>query len=278
MAIYPTGIPTNTNYPDRVDEQDWIKAARYNEIKKEVLALCTELGISPSGAYATVKARLDAVSFPSGVILIWSGAILDIPTGWVLCDGNNSTPDLTDRFVMGAGGNYAVGATGGANAHTHDDGSYAAASHTHGDGSYTAAGHTHGDGSYACAAHTHAVGSFLGALHTHDMPFGFSTRAGYTNYLIFESRYGGSGTGDGSYITSFTEAKDAFNRLKTYAAGNAAITGVSASTTPGVGGTSGSAGAGVSGTSGSSGADVSGTSGSTSNIPTYHALTYIMKT
>ena len=39
---------------------------------------------------------------PSGVIAIWSGATSAIPSGWVICDGNNSTPDLRDRFVIGA--------------------------------------------------------------------------------------------------------------------------------------------------------------------------------
>lgn len=48
-----------------------------------------------------------------GIILIWSGNIIDIPTGWQLCDGTNGTPDLRNRFVVGAGGTYAVGATGG---------------------------------------------------------------------------------------------------------------------------------------------------------------------
>jgi hypothetical protein len=54
---------------------------------------------------------------PAGGIIMWSGTILTIPAGWVLCDGTNGTPDLRDRFIMGAGttvGNtYAVGATGG---------------------------------------------------------------------------------------------------------------------------------------------------------------------
>ena len=48
------------------------------------------------------------------MIILWSGATNAIPTGFVLCDGNNSTPDLRDRFVVGAGNNYSVGATGGA--------------------------------------------------------------------------------------------------------------------------------------------------------------------
>ena len=54
------------------------------------------------------------VSFVSGMILLWSGAENAIPSGWVLCNGSNSTPDLRDRFVVGAGSSYSVGATGGA--------------------------------------------------------------------------------------------------------------------------------------------------------------------
>jgi hypothetical protein len=50
---------------------------------------------------------------PSGCILLWSGSIASIPSGWVLCNGSNSTPDLRNRFVVGAGSTYAVGATGG---------------------------------------------------------------------------------------------------------------------------------------------------------------------
>ena len=39
---------------------------------------------------------------PSGVIVMWSGLTTNIPPGWTLCDGNNGTPDLRDRFVVGA--------------------------------------------------------------------------------------------------------------------------------------------------------------------------------
>ena len=65
-----------------------------------------------------------AAAFPSGGIIIWSGSASAIPTGWYLCNGSNSTPDLRDRFVVGAGSTYAVADTGGsANAivvsHTH---------------------------------------------------------------------------------------------------------------------------------------------------------------
>ena len=77
-------------------------------------------------------ARLSSSSlFVTGMIIMWSGAQNAIPTGWVICDGNNSTPDLRNRFVIGAGsgGSYSPGNTGGSSsillgtanlpAHTH---------------------------------------------------------------------------------------------------------------------------------------------------------------
>ncbi len=57
---------------------------------------------------------------PSGGIIMWSGAANAIPTGYALCDGNNNTPDLRNRFVVGAGSgsNYSVNDTGGADSVT----------------------------------------------------------------------------------------------------------------------------------------------------------------
>ncbi|MCD6674835.1 MAG: phage tail protein [Burkholderiaceae bacterium] len=66
-------------------------------------------------AHASFIAQLNAaLSAMSGMIVMWSGSVGSIPSGWKLCDGTNGTPDLRDRFVVGAGGGYAVGATGGA--------------------------------------------------------------------------------------------------------------------------------------------------------------------
>ena len=62
-------------------------------------------------------ARLTSSSlFVTGMIILWSGAANNIPSGWVLCDGNNSTPDLRGRFVVGysnTDNDYDVGDTGG---------------------------------------------------------------------------------------------------------------------------------------------------------------------
>jgi microcystin-dependent protein len=52
-------------------------------------------------------------AFIAGMIMLWSGSSATIPSGWLLCDGSNSTPDLRNRFVVGATSTYAVGATGG---------------------------------------------------------------------------------------------------------------------------------------------------------------------
>lgn len=64
--------------------------------------------------YGIVDAQPPAATpIPAGGILLWSGSIGSIPAGYVLCNGNNGTPDLRDRFIVGAGSTYAVNATGG---------------------------------------------------------------------------------------------------------------------------------------------------------------------
>jgi hypothetical protein len=67
-------------------------------------------------------------TIPVGGIIMWSGSIASIPTGWAICNGSNSTPDLRNRFVVGAGSGYAVDATGGsanavliAHSHVHNN-------------------------------------------------------------------------------------------------------------------------------------------------------------
>lgn len=66
--------------------------------------------------------RMLKALMPHGIIAEWWGAIVDIPAGWLLCDGANGTPDLRDRFVVGAGEAYAVGANGGSVQHDHGGG------------------------------------------------------------------------------------------------------------------------------------------------------------
>lgn len=74
------------------------------------------------GDGATWVAESGDTIIPSGVILMWSGSVATIPNGWVICNGENGTPNLTGRFVVHAdadgGGIYNPGNTGGENTHT----------------------------------------------------------------------------------------------------------------------------------------------------------------
>ena len=78
----------------------------------------TNLNKSPASEAAYWTAGIKGLSvIPSGVIVMWSGSIATIPTGWLLCDGTNGTPNLRDKFIVGAGSAYAVAATGGEATH-----------------------------------------------------------------------------------------------------------------------------------------------------------------
>lgn len=69
-----------------------------------------------------------------GMIMMWSGQANQIPNGWALCDGQNGTPDLRDRFIVGAGSKYTVNVIGGEEFHrlTTDE----MPSHDHSNGSF----------------------------------------------------------------------------------------------------------------------------------------------
>jgi len=53
-----------------------------------------------------------------GIVCLWAGAIVNIPAGWALCDGNDGRPDLRDKFIIGAGNTYAVDETAATNVAT----------------------------------------------------------------------------------------------------------------------------------------------------------------
>jgi hypothetical protein len=130
---------------------------------------------------AFVQAAIAAANLvPSGTIVLWSGSVASIPTGWVLCNGSNSTPDLRNRFVVGAGSTYAVGGTGGSAdaitvSHTHTitttvnsdsnlDGSFPTASlQTNYSGAFTQGSDISGNGT---AAATNRIVNFEGT-HSH---------------------------------------------------------------------------------------------------------------
>jgi len=75
-------------------------------------------------------------TIPIGGIIMWSGSVASVPTGWSICNGANGTPNLVDRFIVGAGSGYGVGATGGSAdatlvSHSHTASTNTAGTHTH---------------------------------------------------------------------------------------------------------------------------------------------------
>jgi hypothetical protein len=100
--------------------------------------------------------------FPLGSVIRLYGSVITIAAGWALCDGTNGTPDLRDRFVVGAGNNYNPGATGGSK-------DAVVVSHSHG---VNESAHTHGPVAPTSGYWT-GVPAFVG-----QMPAGFNFSAG----------------------------------------------------------------------------------------------------
>lgn len=116
--------------------------------------------------HAARKVDVDNAKVPIGGIIHWWGDPQDLPITWAICDGTNGTPNLVGRFIVGAGGSYSLGDTGGANAvtltvtqipgHTHSG-----PAHSHTSGSLTAdsaGSHAHSSGSLSTGAngsHSH---------------------------------------------------------------------------------------------------------------------------
>ena len=133
----------------------------------DVTASAAELNILDGATVTTAELNLlDGKTadnfFPSGGIIIWSGAANAIPSGWLLCNGASGTPDLRDRFVVGAGSTYAVGATGGQNSIT------SVPAHTHGSGNLVTANagdHAHNGSTSNTGAHSHSIAKGAGATN-----------------------------------------------------------------------------------------------------------------
>lgn len=112
---------------------------------------------------------------PYGTIIGWSGAADAIPESFFLCDGDNGTPDLRGKFLLGAGGAFAVGATGGSATHAHTGTVDSAGAHVHQGGSGPHAltvaelpAHKHGNGVCDAGTAMYNHGSFAASPSTSD--------------------------------------------------------------------------------------------------------------
>jgi hypothetical protein len=190
-----------------------------------------------SAARSNLDVAAASFSVPTGGIIMWSGSIASIPAGWFLCDGTNGTPNLTNRFVVMAGGTYAVGASGGsANA--------------------------------IVVSHTHTATSGNQSVnHVHTMNFNTST--GSVNHVHDVLSYV---AGVGSPIDTVS-----FSPVNTAGATVAVAPGTSAAGADHVHLVNGSTASNSADHNHAITVNTQGSSGTNANLPPYYALAYIMK-
>jgi len=122
-------------------------------------------------------------SFVAGMIMLWSGSSATIPSGWLLCNGSNGTPDLRNRFVVGATSTYAVGATGGS-------ADAIVVSHTH-TATVTDPGHAH---DYKGGTFNSSQGAGPNSIANTNNTFNQTTTTATTGITVSNSTTGSSGT------------------------------------------------------------------------------------
>jgi hypothetical protein len=158
---------------------------------------------APTASAGTNTTQLATTAFvlanaiPSGLISMWSGTIASIPSGWVLCNGSNSTPDLRNRFIIGAHTDsvgVAYSTVTGSNTQTGGTKDAGVVSHTH-TATVTDPGHFHppptgGDGYWGNNFSGIASGSPGGAAS----PYAPNTGVATTGISVANSTAGSSGT------------------------------------------------------------------------------------
>lgn len=199
--------------------------------------------------------ELKSIFFPKGIISKWCGAIAAIPLGWALCDGSNGTPDLRDKFIVGASGdNSGISNTSITGSNTRTGGSKDAivVSHTHTQAAHahSQAAHTHGD-----YGHTHSAWTDGQGNHAH-------TTQGHVsiNKFFYSGGGGNDGTGIPYSAAGWTSEGGHHSHNVGIAAGYANL----ATATPAI-------------HEATPAINSTGSNGVNANLPPYFALAFIMK-
>ena len=179
---------------------------------------------------------------PIGAVLMYSGSIASLPSSWKLCDGTNGTPDLRDRFIVGAEGAYDQGDTGGADDVTLTTAQMPGHNHSGPSHSHSTPNHSHSSGSLSAGS---------AGAHTHGLQ--------YTSVSL-------ASPGTSRIIPNDSGALTANSVINSSGAHTHSISGSTSSTN---GGDTGESGTGNTGNAGGGEAH--------ENRPPYYALAYIMR-
>ena len=190
--------------------------------------------------------------FVTGMILMYTGSTA--PRGWAICNGQNGTPDLRDRFVVGAGSAYSINNTGGSKDATLVSHSHTINNHVHGFSANTGGQST---------THSHTFSGSGSQSHGHSF-----TGVGGNDHNDNQRR-------------AVVMRNDTNISYQIYTATN--NTGVESETISISGNTGNQSGghshswSGTTGNPSDRGTDSQGVSGTDKNLPPYYALCYIMK-
>ena len=190
--------------------------------------------------------------FVTGMILMYTGSTA--PSGWAICNGQNGTPDLRDRFVVGAGSAYAINNTGGSKDATLVSHSHTINNHVHGFSANTggqSTTHSHTFSGSGSQSHGHNFTGVYGNDHNdsqrravvmrNDRSTGYFTAAG------------GSGVQDATVSISISgNTGNNSSDHHHFVSGNT-------------------------GDPSDRGTDTQGSSATNANLPPYYALMFIMK-
>jgi len=165
-----TGDPAKIVKGNEIDAEFNAIATAINSKANTASPTFTGIPAAPTAAAGTNTTQLATTAYvlangvPSGAIMMWSGTIATIPSGWYLCDGTNGTPNLTNKFIIGADA---------------DDGGAAKTSIT---GSATQTG---GSKDAIVVSHSHTGSTASAGSHNHKLVSPYQNNAGLTgsNYI-----------------------------------------------------------------------------------------------
>ena len=205
--------------------------------------------------------------------MLWYGSVASIPSGWVLCDGNNSTPDLRNRFVIGAGtgGNYSPDDTGGSADATLVSHSHTINNHTHSFSGSDSHSHTINNHTHTINNHTHSFTTGGGGAHSHNLLYDHGSFGGSSGAVTPRSGNTPVTPGISGRVSTHS------NHTHSGTTGNPSDRGTG---NPSDRGTN-SQTVSISGNTGNpsdTGTNSQGSSATNKNLPPYYALCYIMKT
>jgi hypothetical protein len=194
-----TGNPSKIVKGTEIDSE--LTAIQTAVATKADLASPTFTGtpLTTTAAYSVDNTQIASTAFvhsviPTGIITMWSGTIATIPLGWALCDGNNDTPDLRDKFIIGATADSSGAKTNVTGSYTQTGGSKDAivVSHTH-TATVTDPGHTHVQRTYNLY---NSGGSVPAGANTPpvETTTNYTTQSNTTGITVANSTTGSSGT------------------------------------------------------------------------------------